>query len=276
MKLCFNSTTLRGFPVQEAMRLIHSHGYAGVELTLNDAHIHPLRYTRDEARALRGLCEDLGLEIAVLAAGGPALLGETDYEPSLISPDAAGRQRRLDVIRCTIALAHELGCPLVNINSGRRAPEVSEDQAWVYLLDGLLHLRGSLGDGVRMVLEQEPGFFVGTTEKAAEVIDALNCSEIRMCLDLGHVFCSQNNCYRAIEQALRVTEHIHIEDIKGGVHHHEIPGEGDMDFTRIGRLLKQAGYGGWVSVELHHHDQMWQRALDESRDYLQACWSNLS
>ena len=49
-----------------------------------------------------------------------------------------------------------------------------------------------------------------------------------------------------------------------------------MDFTRIGRLLKQAGYGGWVRVELHHHDQMWQRALDERRDYLQACWSNLS
>jgi sugar phosphate isomerase/epimerase len=55
------------------------------------------------------------------------------------------------------------------------------------------------------------------------------------------------------------------------VHFHEIPGEGDIDFAQVAALVKAAKYPHYISVELHNHDQDWQRALDVSRDYLVKC-----
>jgi len=41
---------------------------------------------------------------------------------------------------------------------------------------------------------------------------------------------------------LPYTRNILIEDIKNGIHHHEIPGEGDIDFARITEIVRNAGY----------------------------------
>jgi hypothetical protein len=43
LRLCFNATTLRGFGVLEAVQHIRDAGYDGVELALNDSHLHPLK-----------------------------------------------------------------------------------------------------------------------------------------------------------------------------------------------------------------------------------------
>ena len=64
------------------------------------------------------------------------------------------------------------------------------------------------------------------------------------------------------------TRHMHIEDIKGRVHHHEIPGEGDIDFDRVFSILHKANYAHYISVELHHHNDRWQSALSESLAFL--------
>ena len=96
----------------------------------------------------------------------------------------------------------------------------------------------------------------------------MNSTRVRLNLDIGHVFCSETDCYSAIEKALPYSRHIHIEDIRNGVHHHEIPGEGDIDFPRIIQLLTSSDYNHYVSVELHHHADMWERALGESLSFL--------
>lgn len=269
-KLCFNATTLRNFDILQAVRLIREAGYDGVELALNHTHLHPLKSTRAEIAAVKNTCAEIGLTIACVAAGGPDLLGDTPYEPSLINADAAGRKRRLDVIKSSVELAQQLECPVVNINSGMPTPAVSPHQAQDYLLEGIDSLLPFLSNDTLFVLEPEPDFFVGTTAKGIEVLKELNTPKVMLNLDIGHVFCSEttDDCYLNVERALPYTRHIHIEDIKGGVHHHEIPGEGDIDFSRIMTAIENGGYPYFVSVELHHHDQMWQRALSESRDYL--------
>lgn len=273
MKLCFNATTLRDFDVMRAVRLIREYGYEGVELSLNDTHLHPLKSTRQKILDVKALCGDIDLQIACVAAGGPTLLGDTPYEPSLICADAAQRARRLDVIRRSVELAQTLECPVVNINSGLPTPQVSAVQAREYLMEALNALLPCLGDTI-LAIEPEPDFFVGTTDKALQIIEELNSPNVLMNLDIGHVFCSEEYCYDAIARALPYSRHIHIEDIRGGVHHHEIPGEGDIDFERITSLLKKADYRYFVSVELHHHNDRWEDALRQSRDYLLKLWQN--
>ena len=42
MKMSFNLATLRSCEVLHAFQLIKDHGYDGVELMLNDTHLHPM------------------------------------------------------------------------------------------------------------------------------------------------------------------------------------------------------------------------------------------
>lgn len=266
-KLCFNSTTLRNIDIFQALRLIKQYGYEGVELTINDEHLNPLKHASSRYIEVKNFCEDQGINIVCLAAGGPNVLRDEPYEPSLIHKNPTSREKRLDFIKRSLELAEALNSPILNINSGKLRPDVKPQEAHEYLYDGIQHLL-SIAGNVILVIEPEPDFFIGTTGEAIGIINEINSDKFRMNLDIGHVFCSENNCYDKIKNGLPFTRHIHIEDIKNGVHHHEIPGEGDIDFKRIIGLIKQSGYEHYVSVELHHHDFVWQRALKESRDYL--------
>lgn len=266
-KLCFNSTTLRNMDLFKALSLIKEHGYEGVELTINATHLHPLQHTPGRIKEVKAFCEDNEINIVCLAAGGPTVLGDDPYEPSLIHPDPQKREVRMDFIRRSMEMADELGSPLLNINSGKKKPVVSQEKAHDFLRNGIQKLLGQT-ENLIIVLEPEPDFFIGTSGKGIDFIREIDSGNCRLNLDIGHVFCSEEQCYEHIEAALPFSRHVHIEDIKNGVHHHEIPGEGDIDFHRIIDILKLSGYEHYVSVELHHHDAVWQRALQESRDYL--------
>jgi sugar phosphate isomerase/epimerase len=192
MKFSFNATTLREFEFSEAVNLISKAGYDGVEIALNDKHLHPRKSTIENVYEAKRLCADLGLEIVCIAAGGPHVFGETPYEPSIISADEKGRQARLDLNRKSIELTHMIGCPVININSGLPVEGLSPERAWEYLLEAINSLIPELGNIV-MAFEPEPNFFVGTTTKAIEMINEINSPKVRLNLDIGHVFCSEDD-----------------------------------------------------------------------------------
>ena len=56
--------------------------------------------------------------------------------------------------------------------------------------------------------------------------------------------------------------------LTGIVHFHEIPGEGTMDFAGSFNALKDGGFSGYASVELYHHVQSWEKALNDSFSHL--------
>jgi sugar phosphate isomerase/epimerase len=56
--------------------------------------------------------------------------------------------------------------------------------------------------------------------------------------------------------------------LTGVVHFHEIPGEGTLDFAGSFKALTDNGFSGYGSVELYHHVESWQKALDDSHRHL--------
>jgi sugar phosphate isomerase/epimerase len=54
----------------------------------------------------------------------------------------------------------------------------------------------------------------------------------------------------------------------GIVHFHEIPGRGTLDFAASFRALTSHGFDGYGAVELYHHVDGWQEALEESFRHL--------
>ena len=48
---------------------------------------------------------------------------------------------------------------------------------------------------------------------------------------------------------------MHVEDIKGRIHDHLIPGLGDIDFAAAVAALRESGYDGFLTLELYPYKQ---------------------
>ena len=267
LKFSFNSTTLREIDLFEALGRIRDAGYDAVELMLNHTHLHPLHAQRQRLAQIRDFVRSENITISAIAAGGDNLLSAEPYQPTFFDPDPKGRAQRLDLLVRSIEIAEFFGVPVLDFNSGPIHRDVPLERSWDFLVQGVDWLLSHGGD-VILAMEPEPNFLVGTTVDAIRLIQQLNNPRLLMNTDIGHVNVSEDDCYGAIERAMPYTRNMHIEDIKGRVHHHEIPGEADIDFDRVFSILHKSGYSHYIAVELHHHNDRWQRALDESLAYL--------
>ncbi len=126
------------------------------------------------------------------------------------------------------------------------------------LADGCLQLcRHAESRRVRLAFEPEPGMFIDTMDRFAELRGRVDHPLFGLTIDVGHLHCQGEV---PIADHLRRWRdrlwNVHIEDMRRGVHDHLMFGEGEMDFREVLRALKEIGYAGGVHVELsrHSHD----------------------
>ena len=262
--LAYNTNGLRNMPLENAIREVYSAGYEGIELSLHSSHLHPLKSQRKAIDGIKKVLNDTPLYRTCVAAGAADLLGNEPFEPSLISPDKNERRRRIDLIRAAVDLAHRLSSPVVNFASGIMKDGTSPQEARERLIEGIKTILKDAGD-VTLAIEPEPDMFIAASSEAIELMEEIASPKLALNLDIGHVQCCEEDLERSVSKAAPSARHMHI---KGRTHHHEIPGEGDIDFKAVFRALKDAGYKYYLSVELYHHADVWRKALAESRRYL--------
>jgi aspartokinase len=90
-------------------------------------------------------------------------------------------------------------------------------------------------------------------------------------LDIGHIVClepmSVTECVRRGADTLA---HVHIEDMRRGVHEHLMFGEGELDLDESLRVLTEIGYEGMVAVELSRHSHAAHETVPAARAALRA------
>ena len=269
-KIAYNANGLRRLSLNNAVRVIAEAGYQGIELSLHPNHIDPQEFTSSDADALRTLIQGHGIEACCLATGADTLLGPERFEPSLIHPTKSGREQRLHLLRWAIDTAVRLKVPVVSFASGFRKPEVSASQAHQMLVEGVSCCLEHAGNSVTLAIEPEPGFFVQTNAEASALIREVGSPNFCLNQDIGHVNVVEDDYLQSIDRSLQLTSHIHVEDIKQRVHHHEIPGDGDLDFPGFFRILRERAYTRFLSVELYNHGDVYQAAVNRSLQFLRA------
>jgi hydroxypyruvate isomerase len=270
-KASYNANGLRRLPLFDAIDAVARAGYDGIELSLHPAHIDPFAFGQADASRVRAKLERAGLEVCCLATGADRLLGTERFEPSLVHETAEGRARRIDLIRRGLRIAVWLGAPTINFASGIRRPDVSATRAGELLSTGIARCLDGMPAGVTLAIEPEPGFFVERNAEAIALIERVGSERLRLSQDLGHEHVVEDDYLASVERALPLTAHIHVEDIKGRVHRHEIPGDGDIDFTAFFDVLHRCSYGEHVSVELYEHVDAPEEALARSIAHLRRC-----
>nr|VFK25661.1 MAG: Sugar phosphate isomerase/epimerase [Candidatus Kentron sp. MB]VFK29644.1 MAG: Sugar phosphate isomerase/epimerase [Candidatus Kentron sp. MB]VFK74852.1 MAG: Sugar phosphate isomerase/epimerase [Candidatus Kentron sp. MB] len=264
--LSYNSNGLRNMSTVSAVNVVAAAGYDGIEIALHAAHLHPHTVADTELRQVLKALDKTGLALACLATGADNLLSEQHFVPSLISADLAGRRRRIDMLKRAMEIAVALGAPVLGFASGPLQPKLSRDIAWRHLVEGIRECLDS-ANGLLLAIEPEPGFLVNTTVDAINLIEEIGSPELVMNMDIGHVYVTEDDFMDAVARGARYSRHIHIEDIKNRVHVHEVPGDGDIPFSEVFRILQKEAYDGYLSVELYNKTD-WRDALTRSRAHL--------
>jgi sugar phosphate isomerase/epimerase len=276
VRFAYNSNGLKRQSAPEAVELLAHLGYDGIELAFQREHLDPLQASQEQVHGLRDVLRANGLDV-VCGAGVPHALGQERFEPSLFHPDAAGRGLRRRFLQASLAVAAELGSPLLVFCTGTLRPNVDRATAWEWLTDGIAETCAHAGElGLSVALEPEPGHLVETIDDYRRLRDQIGLPEkdhLGITLDVGHLHCTENRSPQThLKSLLQEGQllHVQIDDMRDRRHEHLPLGEGEIDFRPVMCTLVDGNYAGLVSVELSQHSDRAAEMAARSLAFLRA------
>jgi sugar phosphate isomerase/epimerase len=260
----------------EAIELLASIGYRGIALTLDSHLLNPFgdKFVPELQQAAAAL--DKHNFRSVIETGARFLLDpQIKHEPTLVSADPAGRERRIEFLRRSIDVASELQSDCVSLWSGIVRHGAGDREAMRRLVAGLrVVLDHADRRGVTLAFEPEPGMFIDTMARYADLVDELASQRVhlerfRLTIDIGHLHCQgevpiADQLRRWAGQLVNV----HIEDMRAGVHEHLMFGEGEIDFPPVIAALDEIGYDGLMGVELSRHSHQGPATARQAFEFL--------
>ncbi len=190
---------------------------------------------------------------------GLDLMGYSTHQ-GFLSPDPEKRRSNFDhTVEC-LEQAYRLGIPTMRVNSGtwgtsrdfdelmaNRGEEVpiegyTEEDAFGWVIEAYAELAREAGKrGVVMGLENHWGLG-RTAEGVKRVVDAVDSPWLRVTLDTGNFL---EDPYDRLAVLAPQTVLLQAKTYLGGGRWYTL----DLDYDRIARIMREAGFGGYVSLE---------------------------
>jgi sugar phosphate isomerase/epimerase len=191
------------------------------------------------------------------------------HEPTLVSPSAAGRERRIRFYRHAIDCAARLGADCVSIWSGPVRDDADRCRATERLLVGLREvLQYADQRDVTIGFEPEPGMLVNTLARFGELRARLDHPRLGLTLDVGHVHCQREGPPgELIRRWADRLVNVHLDDARRDRHEHLMLGEGQIDFAGVFTALHDVGYDGGVYIELSRHSHVAPKAARQAIEF---------
>ncbi len=277
MLLGYNTNGLAHHDLFDAVRLLGDIGYRSVAITIDHGPLDPRSPRRlDELQRLRELLDELKLR-SVIETGARFLLDPRHkHEPTLLSPRAQDRARRVAFYEYAIDVAASLDSDCVSLWSGTPGEGLDFHSAMDRLADGLRPVLDYAAErGVAVGFEPEPGMLIDGMDRFEQLLGRIDSPQLRLTLDVGHLHCQGEV---PISQYIHLWSsrlvNVHIEDMRAGVHEHLMFGRGEMHFPPILEALEQITYKGGVHVELSRHSREGPVAAVKAMEFLTRAMSD--
>jgi len=272
MFLGYNTNGFAHHRLEDAIEILADLGYGGVAWTpdVHDLTSHdPL--PMQVAALIKTRLDALQL-VSVIETGSRFILDRfRKHQPTLVSPTREEREIRWSFLRSCLEAAGTLGANCISFWSGAPVDDAPPSVHMTRLVEQCRDLLtfASLEPNVRLAFEPEPGMFIDTMDKFAELHARVNHPAFGLTIDVGHLVC---NGELPVSKHLKAWQHVlwnvHIEDMKRGVHDHLMFGEGEVDFTDVFAGLREANYQGGVYVELSRHSYDAVNVARKAKEFL--------
>ncbi|WMS41234.1 sugar phosphate isomerase/epimerase family protein [Acuticoccus sp. MNP-M23] len=275
LRFAYNTIGCSNHALPDALEMISEAGYQGVIVTLDVHHMNPL--SEDFEATAEALKKSLAVnDLAVsFDTGGRFLLDPRDrMEPTLLTPSAESRARRLDLLKRAIRICEICEGEAVIFTTGRPKRGVDQADAANWLLDGLAQLCDAAGEkNVTLALEPEPGHMVGKLDDFKVVRDTVKqmteAPPLRLALDVGHVVASGDRApHQAVKEFSAVLGGVAVSGMRDGVHAHLPLGEGEVSIPDVLSRLRDVDYGGLIAVKLPQESYRADTLIPSSIDWL--------
>jgi len=104
--------------------------------------------------------------------------------------------------------------------------------------------------GIGLLVEPRVGEVVSNSDALLRLIDRVGDDNFGVILDIGHQHAQKELIPLAIEKLGRRLKYVHIADNDGRDNRHFAPGQGNVDWEEVFRLLKRRGFDGYFAVDL--------------------------
>ena len=190
------------------------------------------------------LVEKTGLEVA--AVGTAPILED---KLSLTDNSAEIRAAAIARVKEIVDFASIFGAK-VNIGKSRgNFPPDKMDEGWKWLRHGIEEICVyAVGKGISIAIEPQNKMNINnlnTTQDGLKWIESTGISNLNILLDTFHMNVEDKSIIASLVEAGARNSHMHLADSNRG-----IPGQGNIDFIEILRVLKGLKYDGYLSFEI--------------------------
>lgn len=226
---------MRAEPIELTIRRLAKYGYESIEISGE-----PEKY---DTKAVGKLLKENNIKcfgsISLMFAGR-----------DLIHADPKVRESSVKYIKDCITMVHELGgrnMSIVPSQVGKVVPMASPEEEWAWCVEGLKDVYAHAKPlGITLALEPLNRFetnFLNRHDQALKLAEAV-APDVGVCLDAFHINIEEADLHLAIVNTGKKLYDFHVAD-----NNRMACGQGDYDWTKLVRTLKQAGYDGALTVE---------------------------
>lgn len=187
---------------------------------------------------------------------------KADFEKELDFLAAVGCNR-INVSEQSYSIQGQLDTPV--LTGGHK--HIMDDREWKLLCDGLNALGWIAADrGFKLCFHHHMGTVVQTAEETDRMMANTDPRYVFLCYDTGHFTFAGEDPLAMLKKYVSRVGHVHLKDMRLPVVEEArknnwsflqavrngaftVPGDGDVDFDPVFRVLAEAGYEGWLLVE---------------------------
>ncbi|MBQ6921864.1 MAG: sugar phosphate isomerase/epimerase [Clostridia bacterium] len=251
---------------EDGLKKMRAHGYQCVDLQWFISPSSPF-YTMDKPefiscfKALKSAADKTG--ISVWQTHG------------LMPPDDSTEESRKDVLsrqEKVIIAAGILGCKFVVIHPAIPfgwGEEPSRETAFEITAERFYNLLPTASsEGVTLCVENMPfgkGHSFSEIGDVKRLVTEINAYNLKICFDTGHCNVTGEDHYAAIKTLGKDLACLHVHDDAARQDRHLVPYQGEIDWEKVIKGLKEIGFDGCISLETGDFTKMPEPMREEMR-----------
>ncbi|MDQ1318514.1 MAG: Sugar phosphate isomerase/epimerase [Candidatus Poribacteria bacterium] len=216
---------------------------------------------KDSMSRISDMIHSSGMEVSMF----------TSYA-DLSLPESTERDRQIASIRWDVDSAVIFRTSIVRLTAGRWLGGQSIEETLKLVAKGLkASLDYAEDKGIILALEDHPE--VGTRiADFMRILELVDDERLKVNLDTSNPMESGDDPVELAKLVNSRIVHVHLSDRSADLHH-QVAGEGVVDFVSIFNILRKAGYDGWLSLEAG--GRKGQDAIHQALHFIRKAWSTV-